>query len=312
MDTDTWKIEQVRWSRALTRADYADSTIDTFIKRVTDYLEWCDQEDHETSALSSADLYVDHVQRSRSPHAARWTARSIKAYGKYLAEEYEEGDPFKKLKLPKEPEVSAKHAAAATHEDVDKLLATCDRSNLLGARDYAIITLLAGSGLRRGEAVGLLMDDIDMVEQRVHIRTGKTKAAKRTLHMQDDVQGAILKYLKHREAKVAKEKRRHSGSVWLENLEKAGNPLWVTHNLGTPGMTPNGFTQTLNKKGKKTGVDIRAHAMRRMHAGDWIAKGLSEVGLMSNSGWKDSTMIARYTRDVQEENAIEEAKRLRV
>lgn len=311
MDADTWSIEQQRWRRALSRADYAPSTIETFVRSVSHYLEWCAEEGRESAALDSADTFVDHVQRERTPHAARHIARAIKGYGKYLAEEYEQGDPFKRLKLPKEPEVSAKHAAAATEDDVAKILATCDQSKILGARDYALILMIARTGLRRGEAVGLLVDDVDMAAQTISVRKGKTKAAKRTLFMPDDVQGALLRYWKLRSAKVATEGRRYSGSTWLESVERLGDPLWVTNVVQTPALTPNGFTQMLAKRGKAAGVDVRAHSMRRMHAGEWIAAGGSEVGLMSNSGWKNSSMVAKYTRDVAERNAIDEARRLR-
>ena len=46
-------------------------------------------------------------------------------------------------------------------DQVRRLLAACDADIAVGCRDLAILTLLVRLGLRRGEAVGLELDDID-------------------------------------------------------------------------------------------------------------------------------------------------------
>jgi site-specific recombinase XerD len=46
-------------------------------------------------------------------------------------------------------------------EQVEALLASCDRQTLIGQRDYAILLLLARVGLRAGEVVALTLDDLD-------------------------------------------------------------------------------------------------------------------------------------------------------
>jgi len=234
---------------------------------------------------------------------ARHAARALKAYGKFLLEEYEDGDPFAKLKLPKEPQPSAPHAVMATQNDLENLLETCDRSTLQGERDYAIITMLAYTGLRRGEVANLSLADVDMVRQTIHIAKGKTEAARRNLHMPEAVQGALLRYLRKREALIAKNAK-------YPGYDGRSRGLWLNEVVSTPVLTANGITQMLNKRGKRAKVDVRAHAFRRMHASKWLAAGGSETGLMANSGWTSTAMVARYTRDAKETNAALEAERL--
>ena len=312
MSQHTWRAEEARWRRALDRADYSSETIETYIREINQYFDYCTEQELVSADIDSADLYVEHRQWSRSVHSARHAARAIKAYGKYLANEYEEGDPFRKLKLPKEPEITAPHAAAATDEDIEKLLSTCDQSTFIGARDYALITLLAETGLRRSEAVNLHMEDVDIDEQTINVKTGKTAAAKRLLYLPNEAQGALLRYMKKRDELIAKERRRHRSSAWLNNLEALSpEPFWISHKTECPAFKPNGLTQTLRKKGNAVGVDVRAHAMRRKHATDWLAAGGTENGLMANSGWKSNAMVQRYTRDNREKLAIDEARRLR-
>jgi integrase/recombinase XerD len=55
-------------------------------------------------------------------------------------------------------------------DQVDKLLASCDRRRGIGRRDYAILMLLARLGLRGGEIVGLLLEDIDWRNGEITVR----------------------------------------------------------------------------------------------------------------------------------------------
>lgn len=299
----TWQVEQLRWKGAWTRANRTLSTLEAYQREISKYLDWCDEGALDTSSRSSADLYIDHVQRSKSQHMSRHAARALKAYGKFLQEEYEEGDPFAKLKLPKEPQPSAKHSVMATDDDLSKLLATCDRSTFVGERDWCIIMMLSLTGMRRGELANLRLEDVDLVRKTIHIAKGKTEAARRNLHMPEPLQGALLRYLKKREALV-KRNAKYPG------YEDRATGLWLTEVITQPVLMANGITQMLRKRGIASNVDVRAHAFRRRHASSWLARGGSETGLMANSGWTSTAMVARYTRDAKESNAALEAERL--
>jgi integrase len=68
-----------------------------------------------------------------------------------------------------------------TAEQAEQLLAASDRASLRGKRDYAMIAMLIGCGLRRGELLGLRVDSIqlrddhwviaDLLGKAGHIRT---------------------------------------------------------------------------------------------------------------------------------------------
>ncbi|MFN6118500.1 MAG: hypothetical protein ACK5CE_02500 [Actinomycetes bacterium] len=60
---------------------------------------------------------------SASKHSARHGARSLKAHGKYLAEDLQQADPFARLVLPVEPEPL--NARTATDDELERLLAVC-------------------------------------------------------------------------------------------------------------------------------------------------------------------------------------------
>ena len=76
---------------------------------------------------------------------------------------------------------------------VRQLLASCDRRTAKGARDLAILTVLARLGLRAGEVVALDLDDIDWPAGEVLIR-GKARRLER-LPLPPDVGEALAGYL---------------------------------------------------------------------------------------------------------------------
>jgi len=78
--------------------------------------------------------------------------------------------------------------------EVERLLRSCDRSNVCGRRDYAILLLLARLGLRAHEVRYLTLDDIQWASGEVLIR-GKGGREDR-LPLPPDVGRAVAAYLK--------------------------------------------------------------------------------------------------------------------
>jgi len=58
-----------------------------------------------------------------------------------------------------------------TAAEVERLLATCDTSTLLGRRDRVLLGLLAGAGLRRAEAAALRFTDVALLPVKGRMRT---------------------------------------------------------------------------------------------------------------------------------------------
>ena len=78
-------------------------------------------------------------------------------------------------------------------EDMERLLGSCDRSQLGGVRDYAILMLLARLGLRSAEVSRLELDDLDWRAGEIVVR-GKARREDR-LPLLADVGAAIAAYL---------------------------------------------------------------------------------------------------------------------
>lgn len=76
---------------------------------------------------------------------------------------------------------------------VERLIATCDRTTPTGLRDRAILLLLARLGLRAGDIVSLRLDDLDWRQATLSVR-GKGRRETR-LPLPQDAGDAVLAYL---------------------------------------------------------------------------------------------------------------------
>jgi site-specific recombinase XerD len=77
--------------------------------------------------------------------------------------------------------------------EVERLLATCDLATASGARDRAVLLLLARLGLRAGDIVALHLSDIDWQRATLSVR-GKNRRQTR-LPLPQDAGDAVLAYL---------------------------------------------------------------------------------------------------------------------
>ena len=79
-------------------------------------------------------------------------------------------------------------------EDVRQLIASADTNSPKDIRDRAILLLLAVYGLRRGEVVGLTLDDVDWEHDILHVSRPKQRC-KQEYPLAVEVGEAILRYL---------------------------------------------------------------------------------------------------------------------
>jgi len=78
-------------------------------------------------------------------------------------------------------------------EDVERLIASCDRSSSVGERDRAILLLLARLGLRAGDIVHMRLPDIDWKSAWIYV-SGKSRRQTR-LPLTQEVGQAIAAYV---------------------------------------------------------------------------------------------------------------------
>lgn len=169
---------------------------------------------------------------------------------------------------PQVPKKDAKHISAG---DLTKLLTSAD-----GLRYRDVLVLIAGTGLRRGEAVALSWDNVKLdaatirveatlsrVGQELLITEPKTERSRRTVPLSP----AMVALLRAQKAKQAAERLR-AGNQW------ADSGLVFTTELGGA-VDPRNILRTVELAAKKAGLDgIGVHTLRHSAATGWLESGV--------------------------------------
>lgn len=146
-------------------------------------------------------------------------------------------------------------------EQLSAMLATCDRTQAKGKRDYAIMVLLSRLGLRAAEVAVLRLDDIDWRAGEITVR-GKGRTEER-LPLPSDVGSAVADYIRH---------ARPSCSL----------PREVFIRLVAPrrGLAPQGVSEVVRTASEQAGVgSFGAHRLRHTAGTEMLRAGapLTEV-----------------------------------
>ncbi|MGH2755227.1 MAG: site-specific tyrosine recombinase XerD [Actinomycetota bacterium] len=180
---DRWVDEflsYVQYERGL-----ATNTVQSYRRDLTLWRRFCAETGVDGSAPTGADMteFLDRLRTGEFPASKPFAPSSVARVLVSLRSFYrfcgrEKGlkvDPTATVGAPKRPRSIPK---AIPLEDVESVLEQPDGS-LLGVRDRAILETLYGAGLRISELVGLDVDDLDLDDGTVLVRSGKGSKSRR-------------------------------------------------------------------------------------------------------------------------------------
>ena len=157
--------------------------------------------------------------------------------------------------------------------DIERLLgAAATDTKFYRKRNVAIISLLAGSGLRRNELASLAVSDIDLDTGAVLVREGKGGKQRRV-----PIWGEKLVAV-----------RDH-----IEALPE-GSPLWPSRRGGP--MSPGGIWKLVKRLAAKAGLDekISPHTLRHAYATAAHAAGMDTISLKNALGHSSIGTTEQY------------------
>ncbi len=203
-------------------------------------------------------------------------ARGIKAWLNWLVRE---GDlhesPMRRVAMPR---LEKRIPPPFSHEDIQELLASCDRQTLMGARNYAIILTLLDTGLRAAEFGSLRIGSIDM---RSGLATIMGKGEKqRQVRVGARARGAIVRM-----------------TGW-RGVVAAGEPLWMAYDVRGRGSGPlsvHGLQTMLHRLGRQaTVLPCAPHRFRRTFALWCLRDGMDLHNLRLLMGHNSLAVLQRY------------------
>jgi len=150
-------------------------------------------------------------------------------------------------------------------------------------RDRAILELLYGTGMRKGEIVALDLLDLDLAEALLKIRGGKGRP--RYLPLSSEVVAALDRYLKE---------------AWPAVALDGQTAVFVS--LSGQRITGTNLGAQLSGYGERLGIpDVTAHAFRRAMATHMLENGASLPELKALLGHEDIASTQAYAQVVPTE-----------
>lgn len=173
-------------------------------------------------------------------------------------------------------------------DEVERLLAHCDRTTALGRRNLAVLLLLARLGLRAGEVSGLTLDDLDWERGELCIRSlkGQNGHSDR-LPMPQDVGEALAEYLRYSRPTCS------SRSVFIR--------LNAPHRGFASSVAITCLVSRLLKRAKLKPPHKSAHLLRHFVATHLLRQGasLAEIGeLLRHRNQQSTTIYAKVGLDL--------------
>ncbi|SHK66967.1 tyrosine-type recombinase/integrase [Tepidibacter formicigenes] len=188
------------FEKFLRNEDKSENTIKSYINHMKLYLNWF--EDSFGSEFKK--LYRENILDYKSflKNIKKDSARTINAkiaalikFNEFLIEQ----DIQNNVVVSKKDNIKIQ-SQGASPTDINKTDVEKFRQTVLekgSKRDYAIITLLAYSGLRISEALNLKLDDVSLVAKEILIRSGKGDK-QRIVYINDKIINAIKSYINER------------------------------------------------------------------------------------------------------------------
>jgi site-specific recombinase XerD len=174
------------FARSLRAANRSPRTVETYLAAIDQLASY--QVGHESTTevakITRGDVesFVAQLVETRSASTASNRFRALQQFFKFLVEEDEiHESPMLRMRAPQVPE---QPVAVLTEDDLRKLLATCVGTAFEDRRDNAIIRLLADTGMRRGELIGMSLADLDL-DGNVAFVMGKGRRARLPVWSED-------------------------------------------------------------------------------------------------------------------------------
>ena len=269
---------------------YSVATAETMAYAARDFMRWSELErgrrifDADQAMVRSYVAYLlttnaRNKSTRRSPNTVYRTLTQVRAFCRWMvARGHMVEDPTDGIRGPRRLRTFVEPLG---DHDLQAVIEACrrGRSPILAARNETLVYLLAFTGLRAAEVVGLRREDL---EGRETVKVLGKGGKERVVALHQRVRSAIVGYLAMR---------------W------DSSPAAFVNQDGQP-LSHAALRQALKSLGMQLRLRLGAHALRRTAFTKMAEAGFSEFELRAIGGWSTMTVPWQYVRRGAERNAL--------
>jgi site-specific recombinase XerD len=218
------------------------------------------------------------VEHDYSPSEIEATLRSVQFLFRYLEETNQIFDnPAQRLKIQKPPLTLG---TVLSERDVLRLMAGPDLTTPRGLRDRALLEVLYSTGMRRGEAVGLTIHDVDLDRATVKVHGKFSK--QRLIPLGKHAVKYLRLYLQEARPRLLPKFMPPSDALWLDRRRK--------------GMPAQSVCHVVKVCAQKAGVTADTHTLRRTCATQLLRGGAHPAVVAQILGHSGLRSLSHYLR----------------
>lgn len=215
---------------------FAKITVETDIRRLRQYLTWCDARGLDPIEADQEDLKVYLAEERGKGHKLA----TIKKTFSTLASFYEWLEEDGKASAGPVRYIQKKYLRAYKSDaETRKLISVGEAAKMVAAtidsRDRAILLVLLKTGIRREELVTLDVSDVNMTKREIRLKP-TAKRSNRTVFFDNECHEALSRWLRVRDRLQPESgalftghggSRLHGGGIWIV-VEKAAERVGIT------------------------------------------------------------------------------------
>jgi integrase/recombinase XerD len=198
-------------------------------------------------------------------------------------------NPAERLKIYKAPESLGN---VLTEREVQRLLAVPDMTKPRGLRDRALLEVLYSTGMRRNEATGLTIHDVDLDRATVKVQGKFSK--QRLIPLGKHAVNFLRLYLQEARPRLLPKLMPASDALWLDRRRKGIQTQCICH--------------IVKVCAEKAGIVADTHTMRRTCATQMLRGGAHPAVVAQILGHSNLRSLSHYLRttitDLQKSHAM--------
>lgn len=261
----------------------AAGTIEFYVKKLKAFVQFC-----QDLAITRVDQITQHTirqylifleERNHKPAGIHCYYRSLKTFLKWYEQETERTDWRNPIDRVKAPIVPLEPLDPVSLDTIRAMIQAGGSTDLLNARDKAILLFLLDTGVRLSELLGLSRNDINPITGLVQVRQGKGRKP-RNVYMGETARLTLKKYLRKR--------------------QDSHPALWV----GKTGerLTATGLRMMLRRRASRAHVLVPSpHDFRRAFALERWRVGQDILTISKLMGHSSLQVLTRYLKQAGED-----------